>query len=272
MIRLNKIILFIVLGFLFSCIEEYYPESGETNEKIVIDGKLTNLTGIQSVRISRTVSITESSFRPVVGCIVEVTDNHGNSFEYFEARDGVYRREFKESEVEIGDSYALRVITPEGEEYVSDYVMMTESSPVDSVYYREESLVSFGEDFNYEGIQFYIDINASVNDSRYYGYQLVEAWETYTPYTIEYVYDSGKVMTAPDELAGLNHCWMNSNVEKFYVASTHDQIENKLSGVPLHYVNSSTARLKHKYGLKVMQLSISEEAYKYYNALNKHLY
>ena len=254
MIRFIKIIVFIVPGLLLGCIEEYFPESDSNSGKIVIDGKLTDVPGIQVVRISRSTSISDPHFQPVSGCIVEVSDIQGNTFRYNEVNKGIYHREFMAHEVEIGEHYALHVVSPEGDEYCSDHVMMTDCPPVDTVYYREESLVSLEEDFNDEGVQFYVNINAGANDSRYYAYQLEETWETYTPLTIEYIYDSARVMTAPDYLSGLNHCWMRGIVEKFHVASTHDKTENKLTGIPLHYVSSNTARLKHKYCLQVNQL------------------
>lgn len=265
--KFYHITIFLTSLSLLGCIEEYIPEFKESSEKIVIDGSINNLEGKQYVRISKSTSVASPSFNGISGCFVEIIDNLGNSFVFIESTPGYYIRSFTSDETSVGNSYTLHVITSDGNEYMSDYVVMQDCPEIDSVYYHQEKVYSLGEEFNYDGVQFYVDINTTENFSRYYAYQLEETWEVVTPYVAEYVYDSSKVMVVPDHLIGLNHCWQSNFVEDFFVASTASNSENKLQGARLHYVSNYSSRLTIKYSIRVRQMSISEDAYNYFSEL-----
>lgn len=268
---MNRILYFILIFFAAllnnGCIEEYTPEFRKSSEKLVIDGSITNLEGNQNIRISKSTSVSSPFFNGVSDCFVEIIDDQGNSYSYQESSKGNYSRTFTADEAGVGSSFALHVVTNDGKEYMSDFVTMMDCPEIDSVYYRQEKLYSLGDEFNYDGVQFYIDIDAPDDYSRYYAYQLNETWEVLTPFTTEYVYDSLRVMVVPDELVGLNHCWQSSSVEDYFVASTADNEMNRIKGVRLHYVSNYSSRLTIKYSVKVNQMSVSEEAYNYFSEL-----
>ena len=268
---MNKRVLIILLTFstlLCSCIEEYYPEDDNNNRKIVIEGILNDIAGRQTVNISYSSSIAQPEFTPFTGCLVEVYDAQNNVFQYDERSDGRYTRDFSEDEITAGNSYILRVLSPNGDEYLSDYVVMNSSKPVDSIYYIEEDVFSFGSEYNYEGVQFYADIRQAGDSAEYYAFQILETWETYTPLNIQYVYDSLKIIPVYDYLAGRNHCWLNNRVEQVFVAATTDQVDGISKNNSLHFVDNYSSRLKYKYSILVYQLSINRDAYDYYSALN----
>lgn len=251
-----------------ACIEEYFPDDEGQSGKIIIDAILSDREGEQSVRVSRSSSISSPSFDAVEGCSVDVLDEDGNLFHYQVSNDpGIYRRTYAPGELETGKTYALRVVTSDGEEYMSDYETMLAAEPIDTIYYREEGLASLDDDFTTEGVRFYVDIKASEDKEKYFAYIVNETWEAYTPYKIAYIYDSAEVLTPYDNLAGVSHCWMNKTIDRMYVAGAEDN--NGLKGIPLHYVNTYTSKLKYKYSLLLYQLSISQEVYEYYEALNK---
>jgi len=93
---MRRIILyFLLFVFTYSCIEEYYPESDSSDEVIVIDAVLKNIEGRQSIRISKSSSVTQPGFNTVHGCFVEIIEEGGLNYEYEESTDGIYRHNFQ---------------------------------------------------------------------------------------------------------------------------------------------------------------------------------
>ncbi len=83
------VILFLVLCD--GCIEPFEPEIEEENEVLVIDGKITDSEGIQTIVVSRSSPYNSPRFHPVSGCVVRVEDDSGEGITFTENEDGVYQ-------------------------------------------------------------------------------------------------------------------------------------------------------------------------------------
>jgi len=80
--------------------------------QLVIAGNLTNIAGVQSVSISRTVPFDESNNFPAVsGAVVSLQDSEGNVVLFKEARPGIY--EAYDLKGKPGINYTLKVVLEE---------------------------------------------------------------------------------------------------------------------------------------------------------------
>ena len=62
-----------LLFLLTGCIERYYPESDEIfTGTLVINAALTNVTGTQTIQISRSDGLLFPEFNPESSCVVEL--------------------------------------------------------------------------------------------------------------------------------------------------------------------------------------------------------
>ena len=154
--------LFLLLAFLLcwsqGCVERYYPD--EDNLKtgtLVINAHLTDKPGTQVIEISRSVTLLFPSADPVSGAYADVFREDGESKEFFEGMPGYYSSDLDEDFLKPGMSYRIHVITPDGNEYESDFDMLRPVPEIDSIYYLVETNSFASESDSISGIRFYID-------------------------------------------------------------------------------------------------------------------
>ena len=122
------------MAMLSGCIERFYPdESYLETGTLVINAHLTNQPGIQEVEISRSAPLIYPKFEPVRGSFVEVIREDGAFSEFYEDRPGYYGSDLDEEFLQTGMSYRIRVTTPDGNEYESDFDKLRPVPEIDSI-------------------------------------------------------------------------------------------------------------------------------------------
>ena len=261
--RVTLLLLAMVL-VVVSCIFPYEAEINEDSELIVVEGSLIKGDSLQEIKVSTTSSLLDPRFWPVKGCVVRVVDELDQIFVFEEREEGRYTLALPDESLVYGRQYMLRIATPDGMEYASEYEILNASAVVDSVYLAlEDQFDPFtGEEL--QGVQFYIDIKAPDDHPRYFRWTLTETYEYTSSGPIDYrIYVSG-VGKAPDNIWALYRCWISEEVPGLYLSNTVNLTVNEKKRIPLNYVSTRTDRLKFKYSLLVNQYTLSEGAYGYW--------
>lgn len=257
--------IFITLG---GCIEPFTPNIDESQESLVIEGQITDKEGNHYIHISRSAPYNDPHKIPEQDCQVEVVDNYGNSFEFYESESGVYRQWLPKDFLNIGTQYKVKIITADEKNYESDFDELLSPSPaIDSIYYEIETRETYDPDNPLYGIQFYIDLDAPDDFARNYRWELEETWEYEAAYRIQYYYD-GTIHPIDDPFF-LFRCWRTDRIQQIYTSTTRYLSGNTINKFPLQYVSNLTNRLKIKYSLLVKQYSLSNEAYDYWYQIQK---
>jgi len=266
----NRTILVIMLIAILVtvCVEPYTPEIRESQESLVVEGLLTNQPGIQTIYISRSSTFSEPALIPESYCQVQVIDENGNSYWFYDQGEGDYQCLMTASQLVRGTAYKLSIVTINGKEYESDYVLLPSPCPsIDSVYFEIETVETSDPEEPMEGVQFYIDIDAGEDEARNYRWELVETWEYYAVHIIQYYYDG--TLHEMDDPFKYYHCWYTGRINKILTASTKFAVSNRINKYPLHFVSSETLRLQVKYSLLVKQFSVSDDAFEYWDQMRK---
>ncbi len=101
---------------------------------LVVEGWITNEAGPQTVRLTYTSAYFDNASQPVAaGATVILRDDLGNETTLEETQSGVY--EFNEQGV-TGVSYQLFINLPEGDIYESDFELLREVVPIDTIYWQ----------------------------------------------------------------------------------------------------------------------------------------
>jgi hypothetical protein len=260
-------ILFLLLLLVQACIEPFEPVINETQEVMVIDGMISDRPGIQQVRVTISTPYSDPEFRPVIGCVVSVTDDQGNVEFYNESWEaaGVYQAWLDKPFLGVGKAYSLQVVAPSNRIYVSDYDTLLSCPPVDSVYYIHE--ISGGEDPDevWQGLQFYNDVRGFDGGTRNYRWKSIATWEYHSPHNPQYVRYRGQ--NIPYIVDSVSTCFLTETIETVYAASTQLLSENNIYKNKLHYVSDQTPRLTERYSLLVEQHSLTDQAYNYWEKL-----
>jgi len=264
----NRFVL-IVISIMFlviSCITPYEPEfKGETN-LLVVDGSLIKGSQTQEVRISRSTSVSDPILQLVEDCSVRITDDSGNEIMFTEESPGKYVASIDDALLDYSSQYKLLISTPSGDNYESNFQTLPETAPVDSIYsIKETHYVRDADDYLY-GLQFYVDLDAPDDASRYYRWEVVETWELHASHKIYGVYDGTTILFDEQNPSdSLYNCWDSKTALGIYTYSSANLSHNRLSKVPLHFKAFDSPDLIIKYSATVRQFALNEEAYYYWH-------
>jgi hypothetical protein len=166
--RLINAIISLML-FFTGCISPFEPDIQGENGLLVVDGSLIKGRETQIIIISKTSPISQPEYLPVENCHVRIMDSTGNEFVFDEESPGKYVANIDDVWLNYNKQYKLIFSTSSGDSYESDYQCLLETTPVDSLYGIPEyhySSVTSKESTG--GMQFYVDLDAPADASRYY--------------------------------------------------------------------------------------------------------
>jgi hypothetical protein len=255
-----------------SCIDRYYLDNIiDGSKKIVIDGAITDNCNEQIIRISYTSSTENPVFKNISNCVVKVVDLKNNTFEFKEDSNnpGNYKGIISEEYLIIGNKFQLNVLTPDKKTYKSSFEEMLPSPPVDSIYYYKEHHETAKVGEYVDGLQFYIDFNATSYFGKYYRWIVEETYEYHSTWPITTYYDpTGQDHSYLTDISRFV-CYKTEKVDDINLLTTEGLTQNKYIKAKLHFVDDHSQRLMFNYSILVKQLSLSKQAYLYWSNMKK---
>jgi len=256
-------VLFLILS---SCIEDYNPKLTEYEDLFVVDGRITNEDGPQTVRLSISSNVLEPEFIPVEYATVQITDNFGNKTHLDEIEPGVYQTDSSMTGI-IGRSYKIEISTENGKFYQSDFEELKNPTGIEDVYHEVES--KYHQNFQHDliGYRFYVDSKEAEEKENYYFWDLEATYHYESDFTVRWYFD-GELhwFHGPDSLY---NCWTTYKVNQIFLSHTNNLIQPRIVKYPFHFVSTETRELSVRYSLLVKQLSISEVAYDYWDDVKR---
>ena len=267
MYQIKKILIIFSMLILSGCIKSFDPQiDSNVENKYVVSGRVIDLEGWQEVEVSQSSPIESPVYIPVSGCQVKIQDNKGNVFSMEEYKPGQYHVWMGLEYLTAGASYQVRVITPGAEELVSGFDTMPTGPPLDSVYYLIEDVPTTDPEISLRVMQFYVDLKANDNNSRYYKWEIEETWEYEAAYPVQYYYDGTVHKISPPDYSN-KVCWGTGLVRNVFTVSTKNLSQNSYNKYPLHTIDGHTSKLGILYSMLVRQFALSKEAYNYWEQL-----
>ncbi|MBS7563180.1 DUF4249 domain-containing protein [Mucilaginibacter sp. Bleaf8] len=154
----------LAVGFIASlsaCQKVIDVKANTSPSQIVIEGDLTDVRGIQYIKINQSVAYTETNTYPAVtGADVRITDNLGNTWKFSETQPGLYA--FNNLRGIAGRTYTLNV--KNGEQSYIAVSAMPARVPLDSIHIRD---ITFGNDTHKIIVAYYNDPKDIANQYRY---------------------------------------------------------------------------------------------------------
>jgi hypothetical protein len=265
--KFNGLIIFIVSITLFalSCISPFEPKyKGESN-MLVVEGSVIKGIEKQEIKISRASSISNPVSIPVTNCQVKVLDDSGNEFVFSEESQGKYVATIDDGLLNYNNQYKLVFSTPSGENYESGYQKLLKTAPIDSVFSVEEYHLIPDSARDIKGLQFYANLNAPDDASKYYKWQVEETWEVHAGYMISGIYDGKTVSLTVYPSDSIYYCWKTRIADGFYTSSTIDLSHNIIKNIPLNFKLNTSEDLRIKYCATVRQYALNQDAYDYWH-------
>jgi hypothetical protein len=196
-----------------------------------------------------------------------VTDENQVKTFLHETKPGSYAAADSSFRGKVGSSYQLHINLPNGKSYLSDVCRLKASAPIDSIYGLVEAPDDPDNNSGYPGLQFYVENHSLSSDTAYYLWKCVETYEYKSDFDIDYTWE-GEYIPYPDP-DSLRKCWRTARVKEILFASTNYLDPSAVNAFPIHFVSTATKRLSIRYSVLVEQLSISENAFNFYNAIKQ---
>jgi hypothetical protein len=253
-----SVILIITLAVMYSCIEPFSPPEVNSDQNyLVVDGFLNVGQDTSVIELRRTQNINQmATSAGETGATVSAETEAGEKYLFAEGRGGAYKlppRLFNRSV-----KYRLRIKTKSGKEYLSDYVAVSVTPPIDSLTSRFDP----GQD----AMVFYVNAHDAQNKTQFYRWKFEETWEYRAAYfsTLEVV--NKKIVTREKDI---NQCWGSMRSGSILLGTTVKLSSDIIKDLPLFKVPVSTNKLFIKYSVLVKQYGLTRPAFEYWTSLSK---
>jgi hypothetical protein len=264
--RLNKpqSIILLIIFFFSSCIEEYDPgDIYDHDASLSVSGWITDVPGRQVVSLYLSTPINISIPHALTGGHVEVEDDQGNVFIYNEVSRGDYAHIYNEGDIQTGRSYKLRIITPEGTIYESEFEPVLPAPPIENINYEKTFVDTREIGVELPGLKFYTDFNAEGDYAEFFKLDVYETYEFHTMFTEVYWLRRGVLALLPqDSIRRI--CYRTEKVSDIKLITTRSLAEKKIPDFPLHFVDNQSQRLQNGYSPELRLLSLTETAHQYW--------
>ncbi len=267
--RLINIIIVISLLWVSSCIDPFIPETTRYDSILFIEGLLSNDTArTQIIKISRSAPIISESDNSgmlgpdkLSGARVRIIRDDQVFFPFAETEPGVYSAS-PDFFPETGKAYKL-TIEYGGNLFESDFEIMKESPPIDSISYKHtlEKLSQSGT--IYHGYRFNVSTHDDGGGPFYY------RWESDATYLFRSTHEATHIWTGSRQVPASNRdlmfCWSYNSIKGIYTGNTEGLSENRITEAPLHFQSQYGDALSIRYSLNVKQFAISKSAWEFWS-------
>ena len=255
--RQNVFLFLLIVLFGGSCVEPYEPAIlSQDHHYLVVEGFLNSGAGSSQVQLSRTTGLTEFNIHePESQASVFVESEKGGVYYFQENFGGTYILE--PLDLDFNDRYRLKVVTADGKEYLSDYVEVKETPPIDSVSWKLED----------GGLHIYVNTHDPQNNSRYYRWEYEETWEYNVPFSSSLIYDGERVVLRPNPTP--SNCWKYATSSTLLIGSSAKLQQDKISLQPIIFIPRADRKLSSRYSIMVKQYVLSKKAFEYYRQMEK---
>ncbi|MCB9036371.1 MAG: DUF4249 domain-containing protein [Lewinellaceae bacterium] len=265
-ISTGEILFFLALACT-SCIEEFQPALKNFDNLLVVDGHIANEPGPYTIKLSTSANLDIVKYNPLPGATVAIEEENGPVEILIETEPGVYQTSASGIQGEIGRKYQLRIATPDGRRYESGFEEIKQPTEIASVSAKYDTRYYDAEEGPIPGYQFYIGTGPSPYEKDYYLWLMEGTYKYKADLNITHVYtDRIRPFQNGDSL---KTCWLTYQVSKLTTASTANQAERQLAGVPLFFLRGDNKKLSIRYSLLTRQYSISHEAYLFWNGIER---
>ncbi|MCE7064997.1 DUF4249 domain-containing protein [Dyadobacter sp. CY326] len=247
------------LFFLDGCIEPFSPPEINSNDHyLVVDG-FFNAGGTDTSRfeLRRTQKVNQTT-EPFIetGASISVETEAGETFAFTEPAKGMYI--LPPRNYDMAGKYRIRIATKDGQEYLSEFVTVSRTPPIDSLTYKLDAAQN--------AVVFYVNTHDATNSTQFYRWKFDETWEYDATYysALEVVND-----TVVLRKQNINKCWGKNKSGSILLGSTVRLSQDIIKNLPLNIVPISTNRFYIKYSILVKQYGLSRQAFEYWTDLSK---
>jgi hypothetical protein len=277
-------VIFGIFLFIVACVDPLSVKVTESDRRIVVDGLITNLPGPYQVKLFYSNSLRTdrlAPFEPVRQAFVSIIDDLGNEYDLTEISPGLYETNANELTGEIGRSYHVSINTQSEGEYQSEPQELTDPGEVTNLYFKFKDEPLAESSF---GLDVFIDSKGVLSEDNLFRWRWTTIHKTVSSPELETITTPGGERPAPEPCSGYVFrqgqlikvgectcciCWSYNYNEGSYVSKNDFVTDNTFNNQFLGSIPVTAMHFYDRYYIDVQQLSLSEEAYNFWDLIEK---
>jgi Domain of unknown function (DUF4249) len=251
--RTNRWPLLLLCCLLCQCVQTYVsPYKSPPTGYIVVEGYISN-NSPTTYRLSRTIELPGDSVIPAVsGAQVQVEGSDSSVYPLYDHGGGMYG----DTTLTLNQAlrYRLRINTTDGDRFLSDFVPLKPSPPIDSV--------NWVYDKSTGNVIIYVNTHDLMDSTRYYQWTYDQTWQYLSPEGSAVIYDTAKntvIPRLPSQF--VSRCWMDVPSTQLLIDNTTKLAQDVVYEYPLVTIPAGTEQLSSLYSINVTQTTLTAQGY-----------
>src|SRR5215467_14135212 len=210
-----KFFLFL-MAIVVSCRHPYNPPAFTSNLHLLVVNGFINAgqNAVSTINLSRTQNIGDTStFIPELSAQVFIEGQSGGSYNLHGQSSGDYLSD--SLNLNVSDMYRLRIVTLDGKSYVSDFVAVKLTPPIDSLNWQQSEDVN-----NKENVTVYVNTHDPQNNTRYYRWDFTETWEYKSTLSGIWGVANGMTYYKATTAQQTDSCWRTANSSNIVIGTS----------------------------------------------------
>lgn len=256
-LKLALLLIGLLLGE--SCRKSFTPSViASPNSYLVVEGLINTGDDSTLIKLSYTVKLNDKvSTHPENNAQVAVESDNGSTYPLAETATGTYG--VPPLHLPASRKYRVRIKTSGNKEYVSDFIEVKVTPPIDSISYRIKA----------DGLQINANAHDITNNTRYYRWDYEETYQFHVRFDSKYKSNGDTVLRRDLINDQIYRCWRSDTSSTIVLASTTKLTSDVLSQAPITFVASNSEKVTEKYSILLKQYALTKEAFQFWENLQK---
>lgn len=255
----NWKILILIAVIFTGCKKAYNPPAiSSDNSYLVVEGVINSGGDSTIIKLSRTVKLSATiAINPEQNAQLVVQSDQNVSYYLTETTKGYYVS--SGLNLNSNSKYRLIIKTQNGEQYVSDYVPVLNSPPIDSVTYTVQN----------NGVSILVNTHDPNNKTRYYRWDYNETWRFHSDFDSYFKSNGDTVLFRDFATDQIYTCWHTDTSSSIILNNSARLVNDIISSSPVGFIPSTSEKIVNEYCITLKQYALTSEAYSFWQNLQK---
>jgi len=232
------------------------PDTKPNATILIVEGDvIAGNNAENSFYLSRLKTLQGKDSIPELNAQVEIISKDGAKWQVPQLGRGIYKSTLN---LPIDKALSLKIQTTDGKIYQTEFQQPAITPVIDSLTFKQVE----------EGMSVFVHTHDDKNKSRYYRWNFEETWERHAWFDSYHNYVNGRIVArTPDEQTFM--CWKTALAPNIIIDNSTSLSNDVISYKNITTVPFLSEKLYVRYSILVKQITLSKEAYEFWNILKK---
>jgi hypothetical protein len=249
------VLLLSFLAITLGCKQAYLPPVIKNPPiNLVVEGFINSGPDSTYFDLSTTYLLSDSTATtPITGATVTVQGADNSQYSLTEIGNGVYGAPLPT--LNPAATYRLHILTPDNQQYASDYVPIVNDPPLDSINFIR----------NKTGVHVYANTHDPTGASQYYRYEYQEVWKFQSPYAASLKFANGTLQNYAPNTTSI--CWHYDNSTSIILAASTQLSKAVIYDAQMVNIPLNSQQITIEYSILVHQYAITKAAFDWWTQM-----